>query len=519
MGVKTAIITAAANTATGTQDFTKAGFGTPKAAIFLATRGITDATIADHQVHSHGACDGVNAFVVGGRSRHSQGNSDTDRRGATDAVIMLLNEGDTNVDGEASFDSWITDGVRIDWTNAPAGAYLVTVILFGGDDLSAKCGTATAVSPDGKTTDVDVGFVPDVVLFFCNGTSLNDTTSWSNPHNFGFAINKAAIVNRGLAAVSGDNLSTTHTRSRVHDNLAVVNLNPADNTLSRGIEVTDFINTPVNGFEMTLRVGDGPFSLTTAYLALKFDGAVDFSAFTIDTPVATGNQSISTPGFKPQLVILGTSQCTAVNSSTDGFAAGVSCFTANDEASKAGSDENNVGTTVTKSLSDERAGVSLLDTGSVGHVASFSSMDANGWTWNFSTTQAAARKWIALAIEEEAAAGPNVSDSLTVGDTPTVSVEAAPVTDLDASASDGATVGESVSLTLPEVGAFTIGVSDALALADTPALTVSDSALSVSDSLTVGDHPSVDAGEPPPPDLGIAITPDSVFVRGVRIWG
>lgn len=404
MGVDIAVTRVACNTATGNQDITISGFGTPKAALFLVSSCITDGTAADHAIYCVGATDGTNHVVVGGRSRHSVAESDADRRGATDEVIQILEVDTQDVDGEANFNSWITDGVRITWGVALDAAYLMTVVLFTGSDLSANAGDFTSGSNGGEV-DVDCGMEPDVAFFFCNGLAINDTPNYSMPCNLGFATNTTPIVNRAASMCVEDGNGTSYTSGAMHTSRCVVNQVPSDGTVSRSLSVSDFISNGTDGFTVLHHNGVHIGALASGYLALAFNGAVSFKAGTMDTPTDTGDDAQTGPGFTPQFAMLLMNPLTTVDSTdaTQG-AIGISTFTADDEYSIAVADEDNQADMDTQSLSDDTAVNLPQHDGSTGHVAAYKSMDANGWTLTFSETLGTACKWPWLAIEEVAAA-------------------------------------------------------------------------------------------------------------------
>ncbi len=138
MGVSVRIVRQAAITGGGpTQDFTVSGFGTPKVAIFIVTAAVTDGTIADDAKLSVGASDGVRSRVAAFRGKDGSASTDNDERSNRNSVILIINTNNANVDGEASWDSWITDGVRITYGNLPSTAVLVTCIMVNGSDASA----------------------------------------------------------------------------------------------------------------------------------------------------------------------------------------------------------------------------------------------------------------------------------------------------------------------------------------------------------------------------------------------
>ena len=164
MGVTVAVTRAAANLATGTQDFTTTDLGglTPVGALFIITKATADGTPADHAIVGIGAATGSSErWACSVTSEHGVSATDTNRRAMTDECVCLISEGTGTVDGEADFDSFITNGVRINWGNAPASAYLVTVLLLAGTDTSAYAGVFTGHASTNGVTDVtDPGFQP-----------------------------------------------------------------------------------------------------------------------------------------------------------------------------------------------------------------------------------------------------------------------------------------------------------------------------------------------------------------------
>jgi hypothetical protein len=120
---------------------------TPKAAIFILGSGITDGTAADEARFAIGFCTGAtNEGYIGWQEQHNVGTSVTDTTQSNVLSIGILDPGAGTTAGDADFDSFITNGVRINWQDAPDAAYLMTVILFGGTDLSAHANVLSARS-------------------------------------------------------------------------------------------------------------------------------------------------------------------------------------------------------------------------------------------------------------------------------------------------------------------------------------------------------------------------------------
>jgi len=407
MGVTVAVTRVACNTSTGTQDITTTDLGglTPKAALFVVTKATSDGSAATHAVLGMGATDGTNQWAIGNMARDAQSSTQCARRAMTDECVMIMVDTGPSVDGEAAFSSWITNGVRIDWGDAPAAAYLLTVVFFAGTDLSVDVGTFTFASTVNTDTDVtSVGFEADAVLFASHANPINDTGYTSFFASFGIALNSSPVRQYSAAITDRHAQATTNINGLTSDDYAISILYNGSNYLAGEIGSFD-----ASGFSCTTRVNNGGGE-QIGYLALSFGGAVDFEAGVVATPTSTGNQSITDPGFTPQAVLLGLSRCATLDTvETDQLDAGVfgiSVFDEDDEYCNSTQSEAGVGTSDTQSLSDDSV-VNLPEgDGTAGHVASFVSFDANGWTWNFSTTDTgSARQWWYFAVEEEAAAG------------------------------------------------------------------------------------------------------------------
>ena len=185
MGVTVAVTrtTCTVDTAPYTQDITTADLGdlTPKAALLIATYATSDGSAADDAVLSFGACDAANEWAYGWTSEHGQGTTDTDLVPVTNACVAIRLPGDQADDGVAEFSSFITNGVRINWTNAPAAAYLLTVVFFAGTDLSVDVDTVGLGNTVDLETDITApGFEPDVVICASSTYGYSTTNIFSS---------------------------------------------------------------------------------------------------------------------------------------------------------------------------------------------------------------------------------------------------------------------------------------------------------------------------------------------------
>jgi hypothetical protein len=408
--VVTTRVAATVDTAPYTQDITTPDLGElfPKGALIIVTKATVDGTAVDDAVFSWGAATGAaNEWVTSFTSDHNLATSNSYNVWDSSKCIKLLNPTDGTIDGEAEFSAWITNGIRINWTNAPAAAYLITVVLVAGTDLLVHANNSGDLDNIlNHETDITApGFTPDIIITgMTKGTGGQEGSSrgsgWFG-HGFVHFDGDSTITQRGLGICWRDGRNTTTNNMFMRDDAGCVWANLGNN-VDFWLEFSDF---DANGFSVTTR-NDGGNNQVMNYLALSFGGAVDSWVGTHTTPTGVnGDTSDAGPSFIPQAVLLipnlGEAWNTGYVDNRSGSHA-FSVFDADDEYANSTSDEDNVGTTNSQSLSDDRAVALPDDDGALDIEATFVSFDANGWTLNYSNAPAAAKLWPALAIEEEA---------------------------------------------------------------------------------------------------------------------
>lgn len=203
------IVSGLTPTSTGTVDVTSPGFGTPKAIIILVNWAIAADTQFPGGGYSWGVTDGTTQYAVG--AALPNGTAGAFRATAhRNTECGYLPKVDTLNDAIAiQFDSWITDGVRLNFTNVFTFGVSYRVILLGGDDLSAEVVQASVSGGTGNTASVSTSFEPDVVLasfFVTTGAVYN----WG-AMSLGVAVNDGAGAFDqaciSLASESGQNPS------------------------------------------------------------------------------------------------------------------------------------------------------------------------------------------------------------------------------------------------------------------------------------------------------------------------
>ncbi len=415
MGITVAVMRAAANTATGTQDFTTADMGglTPKAALFIVTKAITDGVAANDVVISIGAATGVsNEWSAQGTGEHGVATTNNHNIQEGDRCISVWFADTNAIDGDADFDSFIADGVRVNWQNALGSAYLVTVVLFGGTDLSAIAGFKGLGNSIQTVAITDIGFEADLVITAHARRSIDQDIT-SNQCCFGAVHNDGAggVNQRNYIFRWQDNNTAGDPRAQIRSAEGIMQL--------RANAIVDWVGVfqtfDASGFDVDIQTA-GANGIDLLYLALNFGGAAKSFVGPVTSPTSIGNDAQTGPGFKPQFVMMGMSMLEAENSPNLTNLAGsfgVSTFTPTAEFCNSVQSEDAAATTNEQSISDNTAIELPDDDGAAGLTASFVSMDTTGWTLNYSAVEASAKQFWALAIEEvAAAAGGRIMSSL-----------------------------------------------------------------------------------------------------------
>jgi hypothetical protein len=404
MGVTIAVTRVAANTGTGTQDITTTDLGglTPKAVLLIATRAVTDGTAVDGAGMYMGASDGTNEWTEGYESQHAQASMDSDhQQDTTSNRILTIYDGtaDGVVEGTANFDSFITDGVRIDWTDAPAGAYLITATFFAGTDLSTNVGTVGLGNTGNALIAVtSVGFEADVLI-----TAILEGTTVINPNiSMGLVHNNrgGTVTQRTMGHKQRSGFGSGAVGMMMRNDSCIVTIQSTD-TLDYYGTAQSFDSS---GFDIQMGNSRAPGNRNMGWIALRFGASpvVDSKVYTYTTPTATGSNTDSNPGFEPQFVMYLANRAAAANTleaDADAGTFGIVMLDADDLYTQSISDEDGAADSNTQSLSDNIVNLPT-HTGASGHQATLTSIGSTGPVWNYSATDTGtARLWGALAIE------------------------------------------------------------------------------------------------------------------------
>jgi len=388
---------AAGPTATGNFDITDARLSgiTPKGALIIASVAKVDGTAAIHANLSYGVSDGTAGWVVTVSSEDGQTTTDTHRETSTSNSLMLNAAGTASGKLEAGIATMIDGGIRMNFTTVDDSNWhelFITVVFFVGDDFSCKAGSQDLGTGTSAITVSGVGFEPEVVL--TAGVANNIDT------NSAIALLISGVVHNGVSATEfayawsdSDSASTSAATAMMRNDTGYFKY-PYDATkVSMG-------NFGADGFDVTPSASFSGHDLL--YFALTTGGTKSWKVGTYSTPTSTGAQATTGVGFTPGFVLMGNTDIDTINSiktdATAGFV-GVSAWDDTNQYSNSIASEDAVTTSNTQSLSDNQALNLTTHDGTAENVATLTSLDADGWTLNFTTADASARLNWYLALE------------------------------------------------------------------------------------------------------------------------
>lgn len=383
-----------ANTVTGNQPVTGVGFQ-PKALIFFAGNLTADGNGAGGMQALGFAASSSQREAVASALDDGVGSSNSGIDLAT-ACIVLLTDGTPTVDAIADFVTMDVDGFTINWTDAPASAVKINYIALGGSDITnVEVGNWTGPTTAGIPKDhpkTGMAFQPDMVLFAparnvtATGTAVTGANGLSGFTKFGGTFQQV-----GMARATPD-ASTTNNRQYERIDKALVSVSTV-----LALEATA-VSFNSDGWTLNFTTV-ATSSVLIPYLAIK-GGQWKFGSDS--TPTATGSQVKSGIGFVPRLLMVfglfsSASTSLGVNvSSNEGVGAA---------SSAAAARAISLGVASTGLVAKNRAAdakiISAIDSGlTLRQEASVTSLDADGWTLNFTTVQGTAREYLWLAAGE-----------------------------------------------------------------------------------------------------------------------
>lgn len=292
-----------------TQDLTGFSF-TPEAYIIYASA--TD-SVTDNIRTSIGFCDsagGMRCVSFSSTDASGTGGSPVTTQAArldSDQYILNVMTGSGSTSTQAVHNSYIANGIRIQFLQNNTSAWNFTVIAFGGTDLTnSKAITFSSATATGNQNVNTVGFDPDAVFFLStNASTTVNTTTQKGKLNFGFAC--SASRQFATSQVIREAQATSDAYRAQDLGACYISLSGSGGTIIQEAIYTGVIGNGT-GFTLNNTVAD---NVSYPIFALCLKGG-SWDCQSVAAPSSAGNQTITTAqGFAPKVAIAQT------NSSSD----------------------------------------------------------------------------------------------------------------------------------------------------------------------------------------------------------
>lgn len=407
MAVEFAVVTGVLPTADAAYtDFTKSGFGTPTAAIiFTSAHGIETGTVAQTGI---GFWTSSVQNAIGAGQQDAVAVANTWRVGS-DANVVILPTIDTGAVQIRCDASAITDGLRITKRQGTTSIqrYTTVILIKGVTNVQAGVHDFTT---GGSTSEISTAFKADLVLFASNSEPKSaidaETTGQAAAVlHFGAAhVDSSEVVTQGMVGFGDQDAASTMIVNTVTRDDKVIQQAYADSLTSFYASVT---GTDANSINLSYACTS--FNRAAIYLALELPDPDDAFVGVVNSKTTTGTQAYTGTGFTPTALLLATAGDTAINTinttpigaftlgATDGTTSRSVCSWSDDATadSRTGSYSG---------LSNALACYNSDESGNL-IVADHSSFDSNGFTLNWTTADATARKVLAIAVGNSAGGG------------------------------------------------------------------------------------------------------------------
>jgi hypothetical protein len=351
---------------------------TPKAAIVLVSNATTDGVHEDDSMLSIGFTDGTTDACF---ATFKENLAAIEQRRSYAGLAVEIS-GNTDLDGVGVFSQWVTNGIEIEWTTGCNAARIVMVILFAGDDLQAH---VTTDQLDTTTQSVVTGFQPDVVFTAMNGGPVPGNGIFT-ALNFGCCLKTGVSSYTEWMNATGGDLDSNDGASRIESSVGA----DFDNaSVNYSVNLDNFT---ASGFDHT--ADSAPGTDGAGFLAISYGGQASY-----DMDILVYNNSVVGLSVEPAYVIggLGYSSEDAQNNAR--CAMGVFTLQSTGAGSVWYHAENNADGSEAVSMADSDEIHMTFHTGADQGVADLTSLDANGFTLNWTDGASALHRAWFLAIE------------------------------------------------------------------------------------------------------------------------
>lgn len=377
-----AIVTQAAPTSDGTQNYTKTSLGTPIGALFFGGFVTTLNLDISHSVLSIGATHkSGNGVMCMSTAENAQATADSDSIQQSDELVRIPTPGANAAQEQCNYNAGVTDGIQVDWV-ATNVARQISALMFNEGIANFDVQYVT-MNGTGATT-ITPGFAADIVLFFgCGGTSEFNLGVCTENFSMYAGGNYASAVMNGAHGTTTPNSA----EAMLIDEM-IGSVNGTNGNTFNSWTLGNFTGT---GFDATKIGGTDPIEVCV--VSLKLDAGYAAEVGTFVAPTSTGVASVITGlDHTPDLAIfIGTDQ-TAAGGAGDSGTLFIGACDVDDEFCIGVSYEDFTSVNSTDTQSNHHGDACIYHTdhqGILNMEAAFDSFTADGVDVNFSTADRA----------------------------------------------------------------------------------------------------------------------------------
>lgn len=403
--------------AVGTTDLTSPDSTTvPVGVLHNLSRAVTDGLQALDFVFNIGFSDGTLERAVSSTANDLQANDDA-TKGYYNAAIAQNTPGNQTEEGSVSHNAFIAGGQRVNDDNDFFVAALCSHMFFAGCNLSVEEVILNA-SVD-TAVNVDPGFAWDVVLVTQCREATVDNNDADNNASFGFMVKADDAQACIVTGTNNGDASPGNPTLQISDTYSGMVINPSTGALIFGIDVQEGSGTSCDVFP---RIAGGE-SVRVALMFIGFTDGESAKIVTWDSPTSTGDKSVTGAGGVPLALIHLLSYAAEYDTAEADADAGVYgiglvtpdsqfCVSGQNEANTGGnSDCGNQSTAQAIDVPNHAGG----EGAGTAFKADYSSMDADGWTDNWTVVTGSVRRQVSLAFLPSVGGPPPAETPLSAG--------------------------------------------------------------------------------------------------------
>ena len=392
MGLSVKAGSFASNTSTGNQSISDVGFQ-PKVVLFMsADRSAAGSANAGQPIFGVAVSD-TEQWSIAGLSEDSSPNANTFRHAHNDRCLHHGDGAATNM--QLDFVSMDAGGFTVNVADAPASALIVPYLALGGTDIQVKAGTFSVATSGSPQSVTGVGFEPDLVIVGHIGR-----ISWpqTNAQHMVWGLGAFTASEQAAFAVSDQDAAANMLTNAYQRSDSMILECFTDLEITR----CAFSSMDSGGFTFTVPNLPDSVALACGYVAIagaRWKVGVETKPTTVTTKATSG------VGFQPTgLMLMGamkTSGTTVVPESrtTIGFADGTSQF------QTASASNDGVGSSNTsRRLSTTNIVGRIEGSETLTSEADLDSLDSDGFTLDWTTSDATSHEFIYLAMAGDAVA-------------------------------------------------------------------------------------------------------------------